>query len=138
MVPAARCLGARRRQRTALTPPAIGPRGMAHFGDELRRLRAAQGMSLREAARRVPCDSGHLSKLASGRKRPSRAMAERLDEVLGAENALVSLVPAPPASVHPQAETANPAPWGDEFGRDVSAATKRQFTAAFLASLGIA
>src|SRR5260370_24508181 len=79
-----------------------------------------------------------MSTLDSGRKRPSPAMSERLDEVLGAENALVSLVPAPPASVHPQAETANPAPWVYEFGRDVSAATRRQFTAAFLAALGIA
>src|SRR5260370_37855423 len=131
MVPAARCLGARRRQRTALTPPAIGPRAMSHFGDELRRLLAAQGMSLREAARRVPCDSGHLSKLASGRKRPSRAMAERLDEVLGAENALVSVGPAPPPSVHPQAETANPAPWVYAFGRGRRGATWPQFTALF-------
>jgi transcriptional regulator with XRE-family HTH domain len=111
---------------------------MSHFGDELRRLLVVQGMSLREAARRVPCDSGHLSKLASGRKRPSRAMAQRLDEVLGADNALVSLVPAPPASGYADGETAEPAPWVYQFGRDVSAATRRQFTAAFLAALGIA
>ncbi len=111
---------------------------MSHFGDELRRLLAVQGMSLREAARRVPCDSGHLSKLASGRKRPSRAMAERLDEVLVADEALVSLVPAPPASGHSEGEAAEPAPWVYEFGRDVSDATRRQFTAAFLSALGIA
>jgi transcriptional regulator with XRE-family HTH domain len=111
---------------------------MSHFGDELRRLLAVQGVSLREAARRVPCDSGHLSKLASGRKRPSSAMAQRLDDVLEAGGALASLVPAPPAASQGQGEAAQPLPWVYGFGQDVSVATRRQFTAAFLAALGIA
>jgi Helix-turn-helix domain len=111
---------------------------MSNFGDELRCLLAVQGVSLREAARRVPCDSGHLSKLASGQKRPSRAMAERLDDVLGANGALVSLMPTPPAGGQARGEAAQPAPWVYEFGQDVSVATRRQFTSAFLAALGIA
>ncbi|MGH3188309.1 MAG: helix-turn-helix domain-containing protein [Streptosporangiaceae bacterium] len=62
---------------------------MADFADELRALLAARGMSLRQAAREVPCDNGYLSKLAHGTKRPSLAMAARLEEMLDATGRLV-------------------------------------------------
>jgi hypothetical protein len=42
----------------------------------------------------VPCDSGNLSKIARGQKRPSPALAARLDEVLGAGGGLAALAPA--------------------------------------------
>lgn len=71
---------------------------MADFGSELRRLLVAQSMSLREAARRVPCDSGYLSKVAAGRKHPSADLAARLDEVLGAAGDLAALAAVPSAS----------------------------------------
>ena len=67
---------------------------MSDLGSELRRLLAEQGMSLRDLARHVPCDSGNLSKIARGQKRPSPELAARLDEVLGAGGGLAALAPA--------------------------------------------
>src|SRR6266498_776429 len=138
----ARCPGAPRRQQTADSSShttRLVHAGMANFGHELRRLLAERGISLREAARRVPCNSGHLSKLASGKKRPSPEIAQRLDDELSAGGALARLVPA---GTSPAAEPAAPGqlvPWAFDFGQDVtSAATRRQFTSTFLAALGIA
>jgi transcriptional regulator with XRE-family HTH domain/dienelactone hydrolase len=72
-----------------------GPHGdwyaVSEFSDELRRLLGERGMSVRECARKVPCDSGYVSKLAGGIKRPSPEMAERFDAVLGASGALAAL-----------------------------------------------
>ncbi len=67
---------------------------MTDLGSELRRLLAERGMSLRDLARRVPCDSGNLSKIARGQKRPSPGLVARLDEVLGAGGELAALTPA--------------------------------------------
>lgn len=67
---------------------------MTDLGSELRRLLAERGMSLRDLARHVPCDSGNLSKIARGQKRPSPELAARLDEVLGAGGGLAALAPA--------------------------------------------
>lgn len=67
---------------------------MSDLGSELRRLLAERGMSLRDLARHVPCDSGNLSKIARGQKRPSPELAARLDEVLGAGGGLAALAPA--------------------------------------------
>ncbi|HUY47291.1 MAG TPA: helix-turn-helix transcriptional regulator [Streptosporangiaceae bacterium] len=57
--------------------------GTSPFGAEVGHLLAARGWSLRELARRVPCDAGHLSRLIRGQKNPSRTLAARLAEVLG-------------------------------------------------------
>jgi transcriptional regulator with XRE-family HTH domain len=69
---------------------------MTDFGGELRRLMADRGLSLRETARRVPCDSGYLSKVAAGRKRPSPELGARLDAILKADGTLRELVPQAP------------------------------------------
>jgi hypothetical protein len=69
---------------------------MTDFGAELRRLMAERGLSQNETARRVPCDSGYLSKVASGRKRPSPQLGARLDSILNAGGKLRDLVPQPP------------------------------------------
>jgi transcriptional regulator with XRE-family HTH domain len=69
---------------------------MTDFGSELRRLMADRGLSLRETARRVPCDSGYLSKVAAGHKRPSPELGARLDALLGADGTLRALVPQAP------------------------------------------
>jgi transcriptional regulator with XRE-family HTH domain len=61
------------------------------LGGELRRLLAERGMSLRELARRVPCDSGNLSKIARGLKQPSPELAARFDDVLGSQGLLSAL-----------------------------------------------
>ena len=68
---------------------------MGEFGTELARLMAARGLGVRELARLVPCNPGHVSNLRTGRDRASAELAARLDEVLGAGGELLALVPAP-------------------------------------------
>lgn len=72
---------------------------MSDFGDELARLMEARGFGVRELARAVPCNPGHVSSLRSGRDRPSPEMAARLDEVLTAGGALIALAPERRAGV---------------------------------------
>ena len=64
---------------------------MSEFGDELRRLMAEQGMSLRELGRRSHYDHGYLSRVARGLRQPSPDVAAHLDNVLGTEGALAAL-----------------------------------------------
>jgi transcriptional regulator with XRE-family HTH domain len=78
---------------------------MSDFGAELTRLMDGRGTGVRELARLVPCNPGHVSNLRSGRNRPSQEMAARLDEVLGAGGALLALALALPSA----------APAGDEI-----------------------
>ena len=48
---------------------------MSDFGTELARLMAARGLGVRELARMVPCNPGHISNLRSGKARPSPELA---------------------------------------------------------------
>jgi transcriptional regulator with XRE-family HTH domain len=64
------------------------------FGARVLVLAEARGLSLRELARRVPCDASHLSKVVHGRKRPSARVAARLDDALEAAGELVILAGA--------------------------------------------
>ncbi|GAA2636196.1 helix-turn-helix transcriptional regulator [Actinomadura fulvescens] len=66
------------------------------FGEKLAALMAERGIGLRQLARLVPCDHGHLSKLRSGDKTPSAKLADRLDELLCADGALAGLRPSAP------------------------------------------
>jgi transcriptional regulator with XRE-family HTH domain len=68
------------------------------FGDEVRRLLTERGLSQRKLAHSVPCDCGYLSKLIRGHKQPSRKMAARLDELLGAGGRLIACVSDSPSS----------------------------------------
>jgi transcriptional regulator with XRE-family HTH domain len=61
------------------------------FGERVLALLEARGLSLREAARRVPCDASHLSRVVHGRKRPSLRVVARLDDLLEAGGELVAL-----------------------------------------------
>jgi transcriptional regulator with XRE-family HTH domain len=61
------------------------------FGERVLALAEARGLSLRELARRVPCDASHLSKVVHRRKRPSLRVAGRLDDVLEAAGELAAL-----------------------------------------------
>lgn len=63
---------------------------MSEFSDGLQRLMAARGMGVRELARQVPCNPGHISQLRSGQKRPSQQTAKRLDDVLAAGGKLAA------------------------------------------------
>lgn len=68
---------------------------MSDFGAELGRLMTERGIGVRQLARLVPCNPGHVSNLRNGRGRPSETLAARLDDALGADGALVALaVPA--------------------------------------------
>ena len=62
---------------------------------ELARLMQARGVGVRELARQVPCNPGHISNLRSGKARPSAGLAADLDRALGAGGALAGLAPAP-------------------------------------------
>jgi transcriptional regulator with XRE-family HTH domain len=67
---------------------------MGDFGSELARLMEARGTGVRELARLVPCNPGHISNLRSGRDRPSPELATRLDDILGASGTLQAAVAA--------------------------------------------
>ena len=64
------------------------------FGERVLVLAEERRVSLREVARRVPCDASHLSKVVHGRKRPSLRVAARLDDILEAGGELVALADA--------------------------------------------
>src|SRR5712691_9739407 len=79
---------------------------MSGFGTELARLMAARGLGVRELARLVPCNPGHISNLRSGKARPSPELARMLDDRLDAGGTLAALAPeaaprrpGPPTSV---------------------------------------
>ena len=67
---------------------------MSDFGGELARLMTERGIGVRQLARAVYCNPGHVSNLRSGKARPSRELAAALDKHLSAGGALVALVPA--------------------------------------------
>jgi len=70
------------------------PRAETPFGRKLVALLDERGLSLREAARRVPCSPAHLSNIAHGRKCASGQLAGLLDEVLHAGGELEALAAA--------------------------------------------
>jgi transcriptional regulator with XRE-family HTH domain len=78
-------------------PPLVnGPQRLVRavnneFGGEVARLLTERGMSLRQAARLTHYDPSYLSKVISGRKAPSLALAAALDVALGADGALTAL-----------------------------------------------
>lgn len=73
---------------------------MDDFADGLRAAMAAHGVGVRALARRVRCDPGLISRLASGKQDPSPKVAALLSAALGVP-ALASIRPAR----HPGAET---------------------------------
>jgi hypothetical protein len=66
---------------------------MSDFGGELARLMTARCVGVRELARMVPCNPGHISNLRSGKARPSPELARTLDDRLDAGGALAALAP---------------------------------------------
>jgi transcriptional regulator with XRE-family HTH domain len=67
---------------------------MSAFGREMVRLMEARGLGVRELARSVPCNPGHISNLRNGKARPSPELAADLDKALGADGTLAALAPA--------------------------------------------
>ena len=92
---------------------------MSDFGTELARLMAARGIGVRELARMVPCNAGHISNLRSGKARPSPELAEALDERLEAGGSLRALVPA-----HERRRPQPAASWDDGAAADEIAAVE--------------
>jgi transcriptional regulator with XRE-family HTH domain len=90
---------------------------MSDFGTELARLMAARDVGVRELARMVPCNPGHISNLRSGKARPSAELAEALDERLEARGSLCALVPA-----HERRRLQSAASWDDGDAADEIAA----------------
>jgi DNA-binding XRE family transcriptional regulator len=67
------------------------------FGVELRRRRAAAGVSLGQLAGLIHYSKGYLSKIETGEKPPTRDLARRCDAALEAGGQLAGLVSAGPA-----------------------------------------
>lgn len=74
------------KQATADASRAIGTRSMSDFSTELARLMTARGVGVRELARAVPCNPGHISNLRSGKARPSPELGQALDQALAASS----------------------------------------------------
>lgn len=76
------------------------------FGNELRRLRTARGLSLRGLGQLAHRAKSHLHELETGRKSPTAEVAEHLDRVLGAAGQLAGLGPTPQqrTTVEPSAD----------------------------------
>ena len=75
------------------------------FGQELRRLRCAAGLSLRGLARQAHYDPGYLSKVENGIKQPTSDLATACDRAMGTGGLLTGLVSAhivPGTSAHPE------------------------------------
>ncbi|GHD37649.1 hypothetical protein GCM10007147_45810 [Nocardiopsis kunsanensis] len=64
---------------------------MSDFAVRLRAALAERGISLREAARTVPVDPGHLSRMLSGKRPTPEHVAQALDHLVGADGALAAL-----------------------------------------------
>ena len=82
------------------TSDLAGEKARPTVGAELRRLRIEQGLSLSELAGQVHYSTGHLSKMETGKKRITPAVARLVDEALGTGGVLAALLPnesPPPA-----------------------------------------
>ena len=83
-------------ERTGRSTALEDPSGRRRdFGTELHDRRLAAGLSLGELARRTHYSKGHLSKIESGHKQPSEQLGRQVDAAVGADGALLALVPRP-------------------------------------------
>lgn len=69
------------------------------FASLMSALMAERNLGVRALARHVPCDPALVSRLASGRQRPSMQVAKRLDEILSAHGELTELAALPDGQV---------------------------------------
>jgi len=67
------------------------PRAATPFGEKVVALMEARGLSAAKSARRAGCSAGYLCNVIHGRKRPSRRVAARLDDLLEAGGDLAAL-----------------------------------------------
>ncbi|MBB6173850.1 transcriptional regulator with XRE-family HTH domain [Nocardiopsis mwathae] len=78
---------------------------MTEFGNLARRTMEDHGWSLRALAREVNYDAGYLSRVLSGKRRPSAGLARALDRRLSADGALIAAAKA----AEPSAPVTDPA-----------------------------
>jgi transcriptional regulator with XRE-family HTH domain len=72
---------------------------VSEFAEELRRLRAQRGLSVRELAALAHCGKSHVHDLETARRRPTPAIARALDDALAAHGRLAAmLAPAVPSA----------------------------------------
>lgn len=90
------------------------------FGETVRRLRAARAWSLREVARRAHVNPGHLSRIESGQRWPTPAMAAALDGALAADGELVRLATTAVSARHEEVITTDDETAAWELARRVS------------------
>ncbi len=99
-----------------------GPRAQPEprFGEELRRLREAAGMSLRTLARETQCSPAHISRIERGLRQPGHGVARLCDRAVDARGRLLALLPGDgtePAGGGSQGaddvpdDSAGPVPW---------------------------
>ncbi|MBC9718107.1 helix-turn-helix domain-containing protein [Streptomyces sp. TRM66268-LWL] len=70
-----------------------GPQARKQYGDELRRLREAAGLTQEELSVRAVMSRTHIAHIEAGRRRPDLADARRLDEALRGDGVLVRFLP---------------------------------------------
>lgn len=68
----------------------------AAFRSRLQAVLAEQRISVRELARLIPCDSGHLTRIINGQRPLKPELADRIDDVLGVGGRLRELAIGPP------------------------------------------
>lgn len=84
------------------------------FGVELRRLRLAAEISLAQLAESVHYSKGYLSRIETGRQRPTPSLALRCDAFLEADGKLAALVPIDVSGSHRREATrSDPVGWVD-------------------------
>ena len=66
---------------------------LAYFGAELRRLRAAAGISQEDLAQQISYSASLVGMIETARRAPARDFALRCDGVLGSDGALARLWP---------------------------------------------
>jgi transcriptional regulator with XRE-family HTH domain len=107
------------KDRLALIRPQRQPQAAGPFGERLIALTDQRGLSLRETARRVPCNPSTLSKIVHGDRGASEQLAARLDTVLDAGGELAALA-EPPARPDKRAEPRAHAARADTDGLSLS------------------
>ncbi|MEV0323328.1 helix-turn-helix transcriptional regulator [Streptomyces sp. NPDC050658] len=69
------------------------PEARTKYGEELRRLREAAGLTQEELSQRAVMSRTHIAHIEAGRRRPDAEDARRLDQVLGTSGFFVRFLP---------------------------------------------
>lgn len=70
------------------------PHSRSKYGEELKRMREAAGLTQEELSERAVMSRTHISHIEAGRCRPDEADARRLDQALGGGGFFLRFLPA--------------------------------------------